>query len=93
MTQNKIYYLTQLVVMHDVNRWTSCPTCRQDFTGEMEVALARARWERVRHRPAEDAERLFVANNLAVTLQESAGDHEGALQLLEEVSRIRCHSA
>jgi tetratricopeptide (TPR) repeat protein len=55
----------------------------------MEVCLAQARWDCVRERPAEDAERLFVANNLAVTLQESAGDYAGALVLLEEVLAVR----
>ena len=73
----------------DVERWVSCQTCRQDFTGDMEVALARARWCRVQDRPEDDAERLFVANNLAVTLQESAGDYEGSLRLLEEVLEVR----
>ena len=51
--------------------------------------MARARWASVRHRPVEDAERLFVANNLAVTLLESAGDPAGALELLEEVLAVR----
>ena len=74
---------------HNVARWTSCPTCRQDWTGEMEGQLALARWEGVRARPADDAERLFVANNLAVTLQESAGDFRGAAALLEEVLAVR----
>ena len=55
----------------------------------MDVGLARARWELVRERPADDAERLFVANNLAVTLKESAGDHAGALQLMDEVLAVR----
>ncbi len=73
----------------DVERWVSCSTCRQDFTGDMEVSLARARWRRVQDRPEDDAERLFVANNLAVTLQESAGDYEGSLRLLEEVLAVR----
>ena len=63
---------------HDVECWTTCPTCRQEYTGAADVGLARARWELVRARPAEDEERLFVANNLAVTLKESAGDNEGA---------------
>ena len=66
-----------------MERWTSCPTCLQDFTGDMEIGLAKARWERVRARAPEDPERLFVANNLAVTLQECADDHQGALLLLE----------
>ena len=75
--------------LHDVSRWTYCPTCRQDWTGEMEVCLAQARWDSVRERDAEDPERLFVANNLAVTLQESAGDYTGALALFEEVLAVR----
>ena len=74
---------------YDVNQWTTCRTCNQHWTGEMEVALARARWASVRDRLPEDAERLFVANNLAVTLQESAGDSEGAAQLLKEVLAVR----
>ena len=74
---------------HNVNMWTTCPTCTQEFTGEADVLLARARWELVRERPAEDAERLFVANNLAVTLKESAGDNAGALALMQEVLAVR----
>ena len=74
---------------HDVNVWTTCPTCRQEFTGAMDVGLAKARWELVRDRPSDDAERLFVANNLAVTLKESAGDNAGALTLMEEVLTVR----
>ena len=66
-----------------------CPTCRQEFTGEVDVGLARARWERVRDRPPEDEERLFVALNLAVTLKESADDSLGALRLMEEVLAVR----
>ena len=73
---------------HDVRVWTACPTCRQDFTGEAEVGLARARWEMVKGRPDEDPERLFVANNLAVTFQESAGDNVGALGLLEHILEV-----
>ena len=73
----------------NVDYWTTCPTCKQQFTGEMEVALAHARWQSVRARPLEDPERLFVANNLAVTLLESANDSAGALQLLEEVLQVR----
>ena len=74
---------------HDVECWTTCPTCRQEYTGAADVGLARARWALVRGRPAEDEERLFVANNLAVTLKESAGDNEGALALLLEVLAVR----
>ena len=74
---------------YDVRFWTSCPTCFQDWTGPFEVAISRARWEGVRSRPAEDPERLFVASNLAVTLQESGGDPEGAAALISEVLDVR----
>lgn len=74
---------------HSVQLWTTCPTCTQEFTGEVDVGLARARWALVRERPAEDAERCFVAMNLAVTLKESAGDNAGALRLMEEVLAVR----
>ena len=74
---------------HNVESWTTCPVCRQEYTGEADVGLARTRWERVRERPAEDEERLFVANNLAVTLKESAGDNAGALALMREVLEVR----
>ena len=75
--------------LHNVESWTTCHVCRQEFTGEADVGLGRARWERVRGRPAEDEERLFVANNLAVTLKESAGDNDGALRLMQEVLAVR----
>eukprot|EP00121_Abeoforma_whisleri_P003264 Awhi_evm1s2929 len=75
--------------IHDVKWWTTCPMCKQYFTGEMEVGLAKARWERVRHRRSDDPERLFVCNNLAVTLHESAGDPDGALKLFKEVLAVR----
>lgn len=73
---------------HNVERWSHCPTCRQEYTGEVDVQLAEMRWALVRDRPAEDPERLFVASNLAVTRKESAGDNAGALELLEEVVAI-----
>ena len=78
-----------LAATHNVESWTTCPTCQQYYTGDADVGLARARWETVCDRPEEDNERLFVANNLAVSLKESAGDNLGALRLMEEVLAIR----
>ena len=43
----------------------------------------------MRGRPEEDEERLFVANNLAVSLKESAADNAGALRLMREVLAVR----
>ena len=40
-------------------------------------------------RDDEDEEKLFVKNNLAVSLKESAGDYVGALQLMQEVLAVR----
>jgi hypothetical protein len=77
---------------HDISLWTHCPTCNQEFTGDMDVALARARWETVCGRPDDDGERLFVANNLAHSLSESVGDMEGARRLFEEVLAARRRS-
>ena len=37
--------------------WSQCPTCKQDYTGELQLGLARARWELVRGRAVEDGER------------------------------------
>lgn len=78
-----------LAAEHNVELWTNCPTCRQEYTGEVDVLMAEMRWSLVRDRPPDDAERLFVANNLAVTRKESAGDNAGALELMEEVLRVR----
>jgi tetratricopeptide (TPR) repeat protein len=64
--------------------WWQCPTCQQDYTGELQLGLARARWELVRGRAVEDVERRAqAADDLARALQ-GAGDFEGALPLFEE---------
>ena len=72
-----------------VDLWTTCPTCTQQWSGPVDVGLARARWDRMRDRAEDDEERLFVGNNLAVALNESAGDVDGALALMEEVLAVR----
>lgn len=74
---------------HNVDSWTTCPTCKQYYTGEVDVGLAKARWNLVHNRPDNDEERLFVANNLAVALKESADDNEGALTIMKDVLAIR----
>ena len=42
-----------------------CPTCKQDYTGPMQLGLVEALWERLNGRPAEDQHRLCVQNNLS----------------------------
>jgi hypothetical protein len=71
--------------------WWQCPTCKQDYTGELQLGLARARWELVRNRAGvEDGERRTAANDLAMALQH-AGDFEDALPLFEDaLAMARC---
>ena len=63
--------------------WLDCPTCKQMYTGGLQLCLAQARWGLVRGLPEEDDTRLHAANGLGLALQDS-GDDAGALLLLEE---------
>jgi tetratricopeptide (TPR) repeat protein len=67
--------------------WRQCPTCKQDYTGELQLGLARARWELVRGRAVEDGERLEAVDDLARALHD-AGDFDGALPLFEEALAV-----
>jgi tetratricopeptide (TPR) repeat protein len=67
--------------------WWQCPTCTQDYTGELQLGLARARWELVHGRAAEDVERREAARDLAMALQD-AHDFDGALPLFEEALAV-----
>jgi tetratricopeptide (TPR) repeat protein len=67
--------------------WRHCPTCKQDYTGELQLGLARGHWELVRGRAAEDAELSQATGDLATALQ-GAGDFDGALPLAEEVLAV-----
>ena len=63
--------------------WRHCPTCKQDYTGELQLGLARARWELVRGRAVEDGEWRQAVSDPAVALKH-VGDFDGALPLFEE---------
>jgi tetratricopeptide (TPR) repeat protein len=70
-----------------------CPTCKQDFTGEVRLGLARARWNIAQitgdyERRLNPYERLNAADRLAQALQDCAGDDAGALPLFEEVLAV-----
>jgi hypothetical protein len=67
--------------------WQQCSTCKQDYTGELQLGLARAHWELVRGRAAEDAERRDAAVDLAAALQDAC-DFDGALPLFEETLAV-----
>ena len=45
--------------------WCVCPTCKQQYTGPMRLALAGALWARLQRRPVEDGDRLCAQNTLA----------------------------
>jgi hypothetical protein len=58
---------------HNARHWTRCPTCTLHWSGELQLGLARARWDLVRGRPVEDVERLDATYNLATALRDSDG--------------------
>jgi tetratricopeptide (TPR) repeat protein len=62
--------------------------CKQDFTGDVRLGLARARWKLYRTLPVGDWQRLNAADGLASALQDCAGDPAGALPLFQEVLAV-----
>ena len=48
--------------------WTRCQTCKQKFTGSMQLGLAEARWTKVRGREQEDYEWQGAASMMANAL-------------------------
>jgi tetratricopeptide (TPR) repeat protein len=65
-------------------QWWQCQTCKQDFSGDMQLGLAEAHWETVRALPAEDRARRFAMTLLATALHSCSHNYEAALPLLEE---------
>ena len=45
--------------------WRACPTCKQNYTGPMQLGLAEALWAQLRGKRAKDGHRLAVQNHLA----------------------------
>ena len=82
--------LIEAAIKHNADTWDTCPTCIQDFTGDVRLGLARARWKIAcdSDLPREDGERLNAADRLAQSLQVCLGDHAGALPLFEEVLAV-----
>jgi|EP01046_Picozoa_sp_COSAG06_P018239 hypothetical protein len=72
---------------HQEKLWYECPTCKQCFTGTVNLELGRARWELCRSRPEADAERLAALTNLAIAHADS-GDCAAARPLLEELVAV-----
>ena len=49
--------------------WRRCQTCKQKFTGSMQLGLAEARWSKVQGRPKQDKARLKAALKMASALR------------------------
>ena len=67
--------------------WYACPTCKQDYTGAMQLGLAEALWARLQGRPAEDDDRLCAQNNLANAYMQ-AGRYAEAEALYRDILAI-----
>jgi hypothetical protein len=67
-----------------VKLWTHCPTCKQQFTGAVQLELSRACWELRRNRPEADIERLAALGNLACALSATEEFDGAAARLLYE---------
>ena len=80
--------LSQQGALRLTKPWSQCRTCKQDFTGPMQMALAEAWWSRVRDDDEESPERRAAQRNLAVALlgQGKDAEAEPMLRRLHEVS-------
>ena len=63
--------------------WHACPTCKQGYTGAMELGPAEALWVRLQVRPGEDEHRLCAQNTLAAACSQ-AGRFAAAVAVVRE---------
>jgi hypothetical protein len=63
--------------------WRQCQTCKQAFTGAMQMGLAEILWSRMRDEPQESSQRRGAAFHLAVALS-GKGMHAKAEQIKAE---------
>ena len=66
--------------------WDTCPTCKQRWTGNTQLTLAKERFRC--SMDADIAEKIKTCDNLAMALDEVAGDTAGALDVFEESLRF-----
>lgn len=81
-----------------LSTWLKCPTCKQQFTGEMQLELARARWREFEGLPFQNerhwctnpgaTDRMGAASGLATALEECLQDYAGGLQLHKEAQAM-----
>ena len=67
--------------------WHTCPTCGQNWTGPVILALCRRRHELAAGLPEKDSERLMAADKLADALR-LAGQYEEGVRLVRAVLQI-----
>ena len=83
--------LVQLAASQQEHRgtgvWQQCQTCKQDFTGAMQIGLAEAWRSRVAGQPAESLDRLAAESHLANALlhQGKGAQAERVLRMLHAV--------
>lgn len=92
-----VEYAKPEITVSDSWRWRGCPTCKQPYTGPVQLGLARTQWALTRHLPGYDDIRVAAAENLAIALMECAdcvrgeedpGNRPGARPLLLVVPRL-----
>jgi tetratricopeptide (TPR) repeat protein len=66
----------------------SCPMCKQQYTGELELALGRAKFERLKDRPADCPERTAAQFYLAETIRFNVGAVDAAKVIYEEILAV-----
>lgn len=71
-------------------RWYECLTCKQEYTGELGLRLARVKYRLCADMPEDEEERLGTAVDLTLKLWQS-GELEEALQLGTDALRIARH--
>ena len=67
--------------------WEQCPTCQTEFTGVLQLGLARAHWERVRRLEPTSEERQNGAEHYAAALQDH-GNYREAMDLCRHIASV-----
>ena len=68
--------------------WSSCPTCKQRWTGRTRLKLAEARVTHDIDNPTDNIERITALDEFAMAMDEEADDPQAALAYFQEAQRI-----
>ena len=69
-------------------RWRDCATCKQQFTGSVQLGLAKARWALDVDKPRENDDKLWAQDLLAKALRD-ASQYDASMALYEECVAIK----